>query len=73
VSTSNSVSLAMAFLPASSLCSEREVSLIGVADSKTKEAKIDRIPSSAKGLNKRGFFGPRVMSPSTSMVKEFQG
>jgi hypothetical protein len=70
VSTPNSVSLAMAFLPASSLCSEWEVSLIGAADSKTEEAKIDRIPSPAKGLNRRGFFGPRVMSPSTSVVKE---
>ena len=70
VSTPNSVSLAMAFLPVSSLCSEREVSLIRVADFKTEEAKIDRIPSPAKGLIKRWFFRPRVMYPFTLVVKE---
>ena len=70
----NSVSSVVAILPASPLCSEREDSFTGVADSiyvpMTEEAKIDRIPSPAKGLIRRGFFGPRVVSPSTSGVKE---
>jgi hypothetical protein len=58
----NSVSSAVAILLASLLCSGREDSPTGAAGSiyvpVTKEAKIDRIPSLAKGLIKLGFFGP---------------
>jgi hypothetical protein len=72
----NSVSFAVAILPVSPLCNEREDSLIGVADSiyvlVTEEAKTDRIPSPAKGLIRLGFFELRVVSPSTSVVKEFR-
>jgi hypothetical protein len=54
--------------------SEREVSLTGAVDSiyilVTEVAKTDRIPALAKGLIRQGFFGPRIISPSLSIVKE---
>jgi hypothetical protein len=69
----NSVSSVYPF-SVSLLCSGREDSPIGVAGSiyvlVMKEAKTDGIPSPAKGLIRRGFFGPRVISPSTLVVKE---
>jgi hypothetical protein len=70
----NSVSFVVAILSTSLLCSGREDSPTGAAGSiyvlMTKEAKIDGIPSPAKGLIRRGFFRPRVVSPSTLVVKE---
>ena len=70
----NSVSSTVAILLASLLCSGREDSPTGAAGFiyvlVTEEAKTDRIPSPEKGLIKRGFFGPRVVSPSTLVVKE---
>ena len=55
--------------------SEREVSLTGTADSiyvpVTEVAKTDRIPASAKGLIRRGFFGPRIISPSSVLKEAF--
>jgi hypothetical protein len=70
----NFVSSTVAIFRASLLCSDWEDSFLGAADSVyslvAEETKTDRIPSLAKGLIRRGFFGPRVVSPSPSVVKE---
>jgi hypothetical protein len=70
----NSVSSTVAIFRASPLCSDWEDSFLGAADSVyslvTEETKIDSIPSPAKGLIRRWFFGSRVVSLSSSVVKE---
>jgi hypothetical protein len=55
---------------------DREDSFSGPADSVFSPAtedtlvKADQIPSSAKGLIKQGFFGPRAVTPSLLVVME---
>jgi hypothetical protein len=70
----NSVSSTVAIFPTSHQCRDWEDSFSGVADSVyslvTEEIKTNRIPSPAKGLIKQGFFGPRAVSSSPSVVKE---
>lgn len=62
--------------PVSPLSRDRDDSFFGEVDSvyspATEETlvKADRIPSPAKGLIRWGFFGPRAVSPSSSVVKE---
>jgi hypothetical protein len=69
----NSVLSAVA-IPVNPWHSEREVSLTGATDSiyvsVMEVAKTNRVPAPAKGLIRQGFFGPRIISPSLSVVKE---
>jgi hypothetical protein len=75
VLAASSVPCAVDF-PMSPLRRDRKDSFYGPADSvfstMTEETlvKADWIPSSAKGLIRRGFFGPRAVPPSPLVVME---